>query len=174
MVACLAWTIEPQTSLWIWTHIIMNSDTSFWLSLLRTIILCRDATQLVVEKSDQLVEYLLQEGSSVPQNMDKLLLKESMDVIGKLCFCIAHNSWTACSSQSSVKKSCNCLASLVSKRKSTSDWNIWEPKAAFDSLSKNWQHKSAATKYVCGQNAKPQASRVRVDSNTVIVLRPFF
>ena len=85
------------------TNFFMDFDTSFWPSLFRTILLCRDATQLVVEKSDQLVKYLLQEGSSVPQNMDKLLLRESMDVIGKLCFySITHNSWIA--SYSSIKR----------------------------------------------------------------------
>jgi len=42
----------------------------------------REALRLVVDRANQLVEYLKDNGSQEPQNIDKLLLRESMDVIG--------------------------------------------------------------------------------------------
>lgn len=43
---------------------------------------CRDALQLVVHYTSQLVDYLKEAGPEEAQNIDKLLLRESMDVIG--------------------------------------------------------------------------------------------
>ena len=48
----------------------------------------RDALQLVVTHTDKLVDYLKASPSSTPQNIDKLLLREAMDVIGKHLQCI--------------------------------------------------------------------------------------
>ena len=44
----------------------------------------REALRLVVLRSDQLVAFLRSRGPLEPQNVDKLLLRESMDVIGGL------------------------------------------------------------------------------------------
>ena len=50
-------------------------------SLTSTLAL-RQALQLVVDRTSQLVDYLKDAGSRAPQNVDQLLLRESMDVIG--------------------------------------------------------------------------------------------
>lgn len=44
---------------------------------------CRGAFEHVVDRSMSLVEYLKAQGPAAVHNMDNLLLRESMDVIGE-------------------------------------------------------------------------------------------
>ena len=48
--------------------------------------LCRDALDQVVERTLALVGFLKAQGATATHNMDNLLLRESMDVIGEQAF----------------------------------------------------------------------------------------
>ena len=47
---------------------------------------CRDALDQVVERTLALVHFLKAQGATATHNMDNLLLRESMDVIGAQAF----------------------------------------------------------------------------------------
>ena len=53
------------------------------LSLAEYLAHCRDAFDHVVDRSLALVGFLKAQGPAVVHNMDNLLLRESMDVIGR-------------------------------------------------------------------------------------------